>query len=91
MRSHHIAVAAILLPLAGCGQQRPAIPQKVYVPVSVPAQLPPSLTKPCPAVRVKTRTVDSLVAAYNADVSALDDCDARMSQIRKLSVPEASQ
>ncbi|WP_080932942.1 Rz1-like lysis system protein LysC [Xanthomonas albilineans] len=86
--SRYPAALIALLALAGCAQVRPAIPAKVYVPVSVPAQLPASLTKPCPAVRVKTRTVDALVAAYNADVSALDDCDARMSQIRKLSVPE---
>ena len=84
---NRLLLIAMLLPLtlAACQQAaKPQIPEKVYVRVEVPAQLPASLTAPCPPVRAQQRTVEAVVAAYNANIPAQADCDRRMGEIRKL-------
>ncbi|WP_267086487.1 Rz1-like lysis system protein LysC [Xanthomonas sacchari] len=89
---NRLLLIAVLLPmvLAGCAQKaaKPQIPEKVYVRVEVPAQLPASLTAPCPPVRVQQRTVEAVVAAYNANIPTQADCDRRMGEIRRLTTPQ---
>ena len=76
---------ALVLVLAGCQEARkPEVPKVVYVSVEKPVALPESLTKPCPPVRVKSRTVEAVVSAYNTNIEAQADCDSRMAEIRKL-------
>jgi len=78
-------VIILALVLAGCHQAtKPQIPKVVHVQVETPVALPASLTQPCAPVRAKARTVEAVVAAYNANVVALTDCDQRMTEIRKL-------
>lgn len=85
MPRHPLALIAMTLALAGCQQVRkPEVPKVVYVTVEKPVALPESLTKPCPPVRAKERTVDALVSAYNTNIPVQSDCDHRMSEIRKL-------
>ncbi|QNH21246.1 hypothetical protein HEP73_02160 [Xanthomonas sp. GW] len=91
---NRLLLIALLLPLAGwggCSQTKPQIPEKVYVRVEVPAELPETLTAPCPPVRAKTRTVEAVVSAYNANIPTQEDCDRRMGEIRKLTKPAPGQ
>lgn len=84
MRFHPAAL--ILLVLVGCASapQRPAIPEKVLVPVEKQVPVDARLTKPCPAKRATSRTVEAVVAAYNANLIVLQDCDNRIGEIRSL-------
>ncbi|MFA4405021.1 hypothetical protein P2B08_17695 [Xanthomonas perforans] len=83
---NRMLLIVILLTLAGCGDKnaKPTIPTVVRVTVPKPVRLPDELTKPCPAVRAKERTVEAVVSAYNTNVPAQEDCDRRMGEIRKL-------
>jgi len=88
---NRLLLIVLLLPLAGwggCSQTKPQIPEKVYVRVEVPAELPASLTAPCPPVRVQQRSIEALVSAYNTNIPSQDDCDRRMGEIRKLTKPQ---
>ncbi|WP_369916525.1 hypothetical protein AB8810_11065 [Xanthomonas sp. NCPPB 3005] len=89
---NRLLLIVLLLPLAGWGgcsrAVKPQIPEKVYVRVEVPAELPETLTAPCPPVRAKQRTVEAVVSAYNANIPTQEDCDRRMGEIRKLSKPQ---
>lgn len=78
--------ALIALALAGCASQpeKPSLPQVVHVPVVKLVPVDARLTQPCPVKRANARTVEAVVAAYNANVAALEDCDARMGEIRAL-------
>jgi hypothetical protein len=78
------AALTLVLALAGCHTARTTTPEVVYVTTEKLVPVPAALTRPCPAQRVQTRTVEAVVAAYNANVVAQDDCDARMKQIRGL-------
>lgn len=88
---NRLLLIVVLLPLAGWGGcsrvVKPTIPDTVYVKVEVPAQLPASLTAPCPPVRATTRTVEAVVSAYNTNIPRQADCDSRMGEIRKLTAP----
>ncbi|QXF03596.1 MULTISPECIES: lipoprotein [Xanthomonas] len=81
-----LLLIVLLLALAGCGQKnaKPTIPTVVRVTVPQPVRLPDELTKPCPPVRAQQRTVEAVVAAYNANVPTQADCDRRMGEIRAL-------
>lgn len=88
MRFHSFALI-LLLPLCGFGTcskkpQRPNLPDTVYVPVEKQVPVDSRLTKPCPAKRATSRTVEAVVAAYNANLIVLQDCDNRMGEIRSL-------
>lgn len=85
MRRHSIALIALVL-LAGCAHQpeKPHIPEVVHVTVEKLVPVDERLTKPCKPQRAASRTVEAVVAAYNANVTALEDCDGRMSEIRAL-------
>ncbi|MBN5087624.1 hypothetical protein JY460_05845 [Stenotrophomonas maltophilia] len=84
MRFHPAAL--MLLVLAGCTHkpERPKLPEVVHVPVEKLVPVDARLTKPCPAKRATSRTVEAVVAAYNANLIVLQDCDNRMGEIRSL-------
>ncbi|MDT3557946.1 hypothetical protein ROV95_17770 [Stenotrophomonas maltophilia group sp. msm1] len=89
MRRHSVAVIlAAALPLCGFGScskaEKPGLPKVVYVPVERTVAVPAALTARCPAKRATSRTVEAVVAAYNANLLTLEDCDSRMSAIEKL-------
>lgn len=88
MRRHSLALI-LALPLCGFGScskkpEPPVIPKVVTVTVEKQVPVDERLTKPCPATRAASRTVEAVVAAYNANVTTLEDCDGRMSEIRAL-------
>ncbi len=83
MRQYPAALILVLV-LAGCHAAKTTTPEVVYVTTEKLVPVPDALTKPCPAQHVQARTVEAVVAAYNANVVAQDDCDARMKQIRGL-------
>src|SRR3546814_4332100 len=76
MRCHSAAVAWLLL--AGCASTPKAepLPALVKVPVLEYVRVPDKLTAPCPVTRAKSRTVEAVVSAYNAHVTALEACNA---------------
>lgn len=85
MRRHSAALIALGL-LAGCAHEpeKPRLPEVVHVTVEKLVPVDERLTKPCPAKRAASRTVEAVVAAYNANIAALEDCDGRMGEIRAL-------
>lgn len=85
MRFHSFALIASLL-LAACAHkpEKPAMPEKVYVPVEKLVPVDDRLTQPCTAARASSRTVEAVVSAYNANLLALQDCNTRMGEIRAL-------
>lgn len=82
MSTRSAAVAALLV-LAGCKTITPA-PEIVQVPVDRYVAVPASLTAPCPVARATARTVEAVVTAYNANITALDACNAQLDGIRNL-------
>lgn len=85
MRIHSVALIALAL-LTGCAHkpEKPKLPEVVHVTVEKLVPVDERLTKPCPAKRAASRTVEAVVAAYNANIATLEDCDSRMSEIRAL-------
>ncbi|MEX5405082.1 hypothetical protein VPH47_12570 [Stenotrophomonas sp. WED208] len=85
MQLNSFALIAAML-LVGCAHQpeRPKLPEKVHVTVEKLVPVDDRLTKPCPAKRAESRTVEAVVAAYNANLIVLQDCDTRMGEIRAL-------
>ncbi|UXB37723.1 Rz1-like lysis system protein LysC [Stenotrophomonas maltophilia] len=85
---NRLLLIVLLLPLAGWGgcskAEKPDLPKVVYVPVERTVAVPAALTARCPAKRATSRTVEAVVAAYNANLLTLEDCDSRMSAIEKL-------
>lgn len=79
-----LLAAAVLL--AGCAStpKTEPMPTIIKVPVTQYVPVPEALTAPCPVTRAKTRTVEAVVLAYNANVTALEDCSDRMGRIRGL-------
>ncbi|KMM77072.1 hypothetical protein ACP93_02600 [Xanthomonas sp. NCPPB 1128] len=92
---HRLLLIVVLLPLAGWGgcsaPVKPQIPEKVYVRVEVPAQLPKSLTAGCPPVHAQQRSIEAVVSAYNTNIPSQTDCDQRMGEIRRLTAPAQEQ
>lgn len=90
MRIHSLALI-LALPLCGFGScstkaDPPVLPKVITVTVDKQVPVDPRLTRPCPAKRADSRTVEAVVAAYNANIATLEDCDGRMSEIRALGV-----
>lgn len=88
MRFHPLALT-LLLPLCGFGTcskkpEQPKLPEVVRVTVEKLVPVDARLTKPCPATRAESRTIEAVVVAYNANLVTLQDCDSRMSEIRQL-------
>lgn len=89
MRRHSVAVIlAAALPLCGFGScskaQKPDIPHTVYVTVERTVSVPGALTTRCPVKRAKERTIESVVSAYNANVTSLEQCNGQLGAIEKL-------
>lgn len=83
MRCH--SVALIALALAGCQTCPPEkLPEVVKVPVVQYVGVPDTLTEPCPIKKADARTVEAVVSAYNANVTALEGCNADKAAIRGL-------
>lgn len=76
----------IVLALAGCQTcpDRPQVPELIKVPVRVTVPVPEGLTAPCPVARAGSRTVESVVQAYNANVESLETCNRKLGEIRAL-------
>lgn len=89
MRRHSAALILLTLALAGCktAPERVVVPEIVKVPVREYVPVPESLSRDCPISRVKTRTVEALVAAYNANITSLEGCNGDKAAIRKLATP----
>lgn len=85
MRFHSAALIALAM-LAGCAHEpeKPKLPEVVHVTVEKLVPVDSRLTKPCPAKRAESRTIEAVVSAYNANLLTLEDCDTRMSEIRAL-------
>lgn len=77
-------IALIVLLLASCATCPEKPPQLVKVPVVEYVAVPADLAAPCPVERAKSRTVEAVVSAYNANVTALETCNDRMTRIRGL-------
>jgi len=81
-------ILAAALPLCGFGScskaQKPDIPQTVYVTVERTVSVPGALTTRCPVKRAKERTIESVVSAYNANVTSLEQCNGQLDAIEKL-------
>lgn len=85
MSRHSAALIALLL--AGCQtcpEPKEQLPAVVKVPVTQYVGVPDDLTAPCPITRADSRTVEAVVAAYNANVTSLEGCNAQLDGIRKL-------
>lgn len=80
----HSAVLILAAVLAGCANDRPTPPKVVYVEIEKIVPVPKELTEPCPVQKVKKRSVEALVNAYNANTPIHEDCDKRMKRIREL-------
>lgn len=82
------SAALMLLAMAGCASAPPPAPEPVPTLIKVPVTryvpVPAELTEPCPIKRATERTVEAVVSAYNANVSALEACNADKAAIRKL-------
>lgn len=83
MRSLPLILLALL---AGCASNPPLpkLPEIVRVPVVKIVPVPPELSAPCQAVAKRDNSVGEAVRLANARQAALEECDARMSDIRKL-------
>ncbi|AUJ13410.1 hypothetical protein [Xanthomonas oryzae] len=84
MTRRHLAVLLVVLTSCTENTVKPTLPTVVRVQVPQYVPLPEALTRPCPAVRAKGRTVEAVVSAYNANVPTQTDCDRRMARIRAL-------
>lgn len=60
------------------------MPAIVKVPVTKYVPLPDRLTKPCPTRHAQSRTVEAVVSAYNANVTALEKCNGQLDAIRAI-------
>lgn len=85
LNSPVVAILAVIM-LAGCktSPERVVVPEIVKVPVREYVPVPDKLTRDCPITRAKTRTVEAVVSAYNANITSLESCNADKAGIRKL-------
>jgi len=88
VRFHPLALI-LLVPLCGFGScsrkpEQPKLPEVVHVTVEKLVPVDARLTRPCPATRAESRTIEAVVVAYNANLLTLQDCDNRMGEIRSL-------
>ncbi len=78
-----IAVIACLL-LTACASKPTKPPKVVEVIVEKIVPVPAELTEPCKQHAPQAKTVAEAIRIANARKLALDECSARMAQIRKL-------
>lgn len=76
----------VCLVLAGCATRAPLpkLPEVVRVPIVKIVPVPPELAAPCQLVEKRDNSVGEAVRLANARLVALEECDKRMSDIRKL-------
>lgn len=75
----------LVLALAGCKTcPIPKAPELVRVAVPTMVPVPAELTEPCTVISKRDNTVGEAVRLANARKAALDECSARMAQIRAL-------
>lgn len=74
------------LALAGCASAPalPKLPKIVRMPVVKIVPVPTELSAPCQVVAKRGNSVGEAVRLANARQAALEECDARMAEIRKL-------
>lgn len=79
-----MALALVIATLAGCASTRPVVrvPETVRVPVYV--QIDPALTAPCPIAQPRDATVREALRVARERRRALEECSARMAQIRAI-------
>lgn len=79
------AALILALLLAGCQTcpESPA-PEKVYITVEKLVGVPDELTRPCDVYQVKASTYGEAIKAANHRKAALEECNARLKQIRGL-------
>lgn len=78
-----LAVIAFLL-LTACATRPIQPPKVVEVVVTKIVPVPDELTEPCKQHAPQAKTVAEAIRIANARKLALDECSARMAQIRKL-------
>lgn len=78
-----LAAVALLASCASTPKSEP-MPTLIKVPVTQYVPVPDDLTAPCPVTKPKSRTVEAVVSAYNANVTSLGGCNAKLDGIRKL-------
>lgn len=83
MRRYSVILAVLL---AGCQTAAPltTIPEIVRIPVPTYVLLPAEVTRDCEDVPKQSNSYGEAVRLANARKAALDECSARMRQIRSL-------
>lgn len=89
MSCRRAVVVLLAIMLAGCktAPERIVVPEIVKVPVREYVPVPDNLSRDCPITRAKSRTVEAVVSAYNANITSLESCNADKAGIRKLATP----
>ena len=90
--SRAIGLLIVVVALAGCAHQPPAVvtPSVVTQTVTRYVAVPDELTTPCPVALPTNRTVAEAVRVARARRDALDQCNRQLDAIRSLQ-PEAKQ
>lgn len=76
-------LALTALTLAGCATA-PHAPKVVTVVSERIVPVPERLTRPCAVYHAQSQTVGEAIKGQNTNVANLDECNARMAEIRKL-------
>lgn len=79
----HASVMLAIVALTGCAT-RPVVPQVVKVPVVQVVAVPEELTRDCDQVPKKRDSYGEAVRLANARLESIQECTARMRQIRAL-------
>lgn len=79
-----LALTLALALLAGCATKPIQPPKVVEVVVTKIVPVPKELSKDCERIDKRDNTTGEAVRLANARKAALDECSARMAQIRKL-------
>lgn len=80
-----LPLIAFLL-MVGCATRAPLpkLPEIVRVPVVKIVPVPAELSAPCQAIAKRDNSIGEAVRLANGRQAALEECDARMTEIRKL-------
>ena len=81
MRGSSLILLALL---AGCQTCPDVVPEKVYITVEKMVPVPAELAKDCDLPAKRGNTYGEAIRLANARKAALEECNARMRQIRGL-------